>query len=99
MNTMVSVRAILPMNAYRFISDIPANTPIQIISTHRDTARGRRNALNSRALVLARYSATHGNGAACNVWFARGAERVSPAEAWDWEQEQIHWEMRGVLRP
>ena len=59
-----------PRNAYQAVPD---GEPWVVLSRHRDTPRGRGNALRSANAYAAEYSMTHGNGAACRTEIRQGS--------------------------
>lgn len=73
----LTVKAQLPANAHL---DVPEDTPIIVISRHRDTPRGRRNALRSRRRIFSEYRHSHGNAAASRCWIEREGEMLDVGE-------------------
>ena len=81
---MIVVRGQFPRNAH---TTIPDDVPVVVVSKHRNTDRGLRNAVH-RAMEAAReYMETHGNAAAFRV------EIVMPSgETLDYGEIRWLWE-------
>ncbi|MDK1020211.1 MAG: hypothetical protein QGD90_01055 [Candidatus Hydrogenedentes bacterium] len=70
MTATLAVMGQFPSNAH---SCVPDAEPWIVLSRHRDTPRGRGNAVSSAEAYAAGYSQTHGNGAACRTEIRRGS--------------------------